>query len=155
METVIRYACHEDGEQLRALLVSYGMDLAGEVDEHVVALQDGQIIAGGMLNRIDDELYHLEVLAVGEKWQRTGAGRLLLSAMIEAPWLYCRDALPANAYSITTVARGDAVPFYTSCGFESFSFIELAAPYDEQCNECPDRETCQPVPMIFRRGINI
>jgi len=155
METTIRFACIEDEEQLKALLVGYGMDLAGEIDEHVVAQHGDQIIAGGMLSPIDDDLYHLEVFAVSDQWQRTGAGRLLLSAMIEAPWIYCRGSSPGEIYSITTVARGDAVPFYSSCGFKPCSFLELTTPYDEQCDICPDRENCQPVPMIFRRGITL
>jgi len=155
METTIRFACLEDEEQLKALLVGYGMDLAGEINEHVVARQGDQIIAGGMLSQIDDDVYHLEVLAVSEQWQRTGAGRLLLSKMIEAPWLYCHESSPRENYSITTVARGDALPFYITCGFKPCSFLELTEPYAEQCDECPDRESCQPVPMILRRGDKI
>ncbi|HWQ77042.1 MAG TPA: GNAT family N-acetyltransferase [Syntrophomonas sp.] len=156
MGTMIRYARPEDEEQLRDLLVSHGMDLAGAIHDHVVVQQGDQIIAGGMISPVDDALYHLEVLAVGDKWRRTGAGRMLLSALIDAPWQYSsHDGSPEESYSITTVARGDAVPFYAGCGFESYSFDELAAPYDEQCQQCPDRESCQPVPMIFRRGIKI
>jgi N-acetylglutamate synthase and related acetyltransferases len=153
METTIRFANIEDEEQLRDLLVSYDMDLAGEIEEHVVAECGNEIIAGGMLSQIDHDLYHLEVLAVNDQWQRTGAGRLLLSRMVKYPWVYCHTVSPDDqTYVVTTVARGDAVPFYKNCGFEPCSFDELTVPYNEQCNECPSRENCQPVPMIFRRG---
>ncbi len=152
METMIRYAYPEDEEQLRDLLVSYDMDLAGDIEEHVVAQLGDQIIAGGMLSRIDHDLFHLEVFAVSDQWQRTGAGRLLLSSMVENPWLFCHDTSPVQIFKITTVARGDAVPFYIHCGFQTCSFPELISPYDEQCQACPNREGCQPVPMIFRRG---
>lgn len=154
MDTTIRFARHEDEEQLRDLLVSYDMDLAGPIEDHVVAQHGDLIIAGGMLSRLDRDLFHLEVFAVSDLWQRTGAGRLLLSRMVESPWLYCNDAAPREAYAISTVARGDAVPFYTSCGFEPMSFMELAPPYDQQCGQCPNQKGCQPAPMIFRRGID-
>lgn len=153
MATTIRYAGPEDEEPLRDLLLHYDMDLAGAIDEHVLVQEDERIIAGGMLSQVKDDRYHLEVLAVRDEQRRTGAGRLLLSAMMGAPWQYCRAASPGAVYSITLVARGDVVPFYSKCGFEPCSFLELAAPHRLKCTECPDKQSCQPTPMIFRRGI--
>lgn len=153
MDTTIRFARDEDQEQLKDLLVSFEMDLAGPIEEHIVALHGDLIIAGGMLSRLDRDLFHLEVFAVTDRWQRTGAGRLLLSEMLKSPWLYCCDSAPRETYAITTVARGDAVPFYMGCGFEPMSFAELAPPHDQQCDQCPKQEECQPVPMIYQRGV--
>jgi ABC-type branched-subunit amino acid transport system ATPase component len=46
-EMEILFAQPKDEEELRAILIEHHMDIAGNVEEHVILKQDGVILAGG------------------------------------------------------------------------------------------------------------
>jgi len=157
MEATIRLAYQSEERELRDIFLFYDMDLAGDIEDHMVVKKGEKILAGGMLSLRDRCLFHLEVLAVSNDQRGTGAGRLLLSNLLQSPWLYCHGSVPDKneIYTVTTISRGNAVPFYERFGFRRSSFPELAGPYQEQCDTCSDHRECQPVPMIFLGGERI
>ncbi len=154
MDSIIRFAYREEEDELREIMLSFGMDLAGDIEDHVIVIEGETISAGGRLSLIDRNTFHLEVLGVRNDRRRTGAGRLLLSRFLSDPWEYCQgEALgPDECYKITTVSRGEAVAFYAKMGFIRCDYSDLEWPYNEQCETCPDAETCKPVPMVYRGG---
>jgi len=154
MELEIRFACKSEEEELRDIMLSFSMDLAGDIEEHVILKEGETICAGAKLSLLDRNAFHLEVLGVRDDRRGTGAGRLLLSKLLQDPWNYCHGEPldPDENYRVTVVSKGDAAPFYEKLGFERCSFSDLDSPYDEQCDTCPDAEKCHPVPMALMGG---
>lgn len=147
----IAFATSKDEEELQELFTSYGMGLAGDIEEHVLVKTDNQVLAGAMLSQIDTNFFHLLVFAVREDGRNSGIGSQLLQGLLRTPEKYCRYPVDStgHSYKITTVAKGDAVHFYEKNGFSACDFSKLAEPYDAQCLECPDQEDCKPVAMIM------
>lgn len=152
VDFVVAFAEPQDEEVLRAMLLDTGMDLAGEIEEHVVLRRGGEVVAGGRLYQAEEELFHLLVFAVAAVERGQGEGRRLLRAMSDRPWEYCRDAVrPAGGpFAVTTVARGEAEDFYKKCGFIACDFSNVPAPFDGQCEDCPDRAECNPSALVYR-----
>ncbi|MBP2638159.1 MAG: hypothetical protein H6Q72_4066 [Firmicutes bacterium] len=150
MGNEIVFATTQDEVELQELFAGYGMGLAGDIEEHVLVKSDNKILAGAMLAQIDSKLFHLLVFAVQEDGCKQGVGSQLLQELLSRPEQYCRVLLDsvADSYQVTTVAKGEAVPFYEKNGFSSCDFLELAYPYDSQCEECPDKTECRPVAMM-------
>ena len=145
----------EDAEvELRGILIDSNMDIAGEIQEHVLIKKDGEIIGGGMLSQTGAAVYHLLVFAVRESARKHGIGSILLKELISRPWRYCLNSTGAidGAYKVTTAAKGKSAPFYQKNGFVPCEFSELADPFRDQCRECPDLEDCNPVPMVYAGG---
>lgn len=151
LKRTISFAGPADEDKLRGMLTATGMDLAGEVEEHVVFREGAEILAGGRLYQADEDLFHLLVFAVAERERGRGTGRRLLRELCERPWEYCRDAAepPGRSYRITTVAKGGAAAFYKCCDYRECEVSLLPPPFDRQCEDCPDREQCGPVAMVF------
>jgi GNAT superfamily N-acetyltransferase len=151
LDRTISFAGPADEDKLRGMLTATGMDLAGEVVEHVVLREGAEILAGGRLYQADEDLFHLLVFAVAERDRGRGTGRRLLRELCERPWQYCRDAAepPGGSYRVTTVARGEAAAFYKRCDYRVCEVSLLPPPFDRQCEDCPDREPCGPVAMVF------
>jgi N-acetylglutamate synthase-like GNAT family acetyltransferase len=148
---IIRFATRRDQKKLQEICVAAGMDLAGEVEEHVVIKQDSVLIGGAMLAQTDNDAFHLLLIAVDETYRGNGSGGRLLQALLGDPWSCCRDALDGSgkSYRVTTVARGTEAGFYRKHGFAPCDFADLADPFRDQCECCPDRDGCHPVAMRF------
>jgi GNAT superfamily N-acetyltransferase len=146
----------EDGPELQALLQDWGMDLAGEPEEHAVIKVDGRIFAGGKITWLGENSFHLELLAVRREARGQGLGGMLLLELIKKPWAYCRSLLNGkfSTYRVTSIARGEAAGFYRQYGFRHCLFSDLAKAYQEQCDGCPEREACRPVPMIYIQEVS-
>jgi N-acetylglutamate synthase-like GNAT family acetyltransferase len=147
----IEFATELDIEETQELLTDIGLGLSGDIEDHVVIREDGMVGAAGKLQQTDINRFHLEVLGVRDDHHGDGLGTLFLSTLTSAPWNYCQPlAMPVSGqYAVTCVAKGDAAHFYEKLGFKPYAFSMLAAKYYEQCDNCPDREECQPLPMIF------
>lgn len=155
MKTSIGFAVAGQEAELNRILTGHGMGLAGDIDEHVVLVSEGKVLGGGLLWQLDQDAFHLLVLGVRQDGRGQGVGSRLLKEISADPWQYCRDAADrmGSAYRITTVARGDAVPFYQKCGFQSCDSAEFPPLFGNQCDECPDRGECKPEAMVFIGGI--
>ena len=152
MKQSIEFASKQDIEEVQALLEDLGLGLSGNIEDHVVLRTEGVVCAAGKLHQTDINHFHLEVLGVGNDHHGNGLGTTLLSVLTSTPWNYCHHVVvPASGYyEVTCVAKGDAVHFYEKLGFKAYEFSYLASQYYVQCNNCPDRETCRPLPMIFK-----
>ncbi|SDE70927.1 hypothetical protein SPACI_012480 [Sporomusa acidovorans DSM 3132] len=147
----ITFATREEEETLQDLFTGYGMALAGDIEEHVLVKAGHKVLAGAMLSQIDTNLFHLLVFAVSKDGHHQGIGSQLLQELLKKPENYCRTSFDGvdETYTVTTVAKGDAAPFYQKNGFAACDFSVLAYPFDEQCEECPDKQDCKPVAMMI------
>lgn len=151
MNHEIAFATCEEEDQLLEILMDSNMEIAGDIQDHVVIKRDDEILGGGMLTETSPGVYHLIVFAVKDTVRNCGIGRLLLKEMVKTPWMYCKncdtDSLPA--YKVTTVAKGESAQFYEKIGFRACDFSDLAEPFCEQCIGCPDIKACNPVAMMY------
>jgi N-acetylglutamate synthase-like GNAT family acetyltransferase len=147
----IEFATDDAEAELRGIFLDNDMDSAGEIQEHVLIKKAGEIIGGGMLSQTGEAVYHLLVFAVRESARSHGAGSILLKKLIEEPWRYALNstAVPKGSYIVTTAAKGKSSRFYRKNGFVACEFSDLAAPFNEQCRDCPDLDDCNPVPMQY------
>jgi N-acetylglutamate synthase-like GNAT family acetyltransferase len=153
----IFFAGQKEEEDLRQILWEYSMDLAGDVEEHLIVKKEDEVVAGGKIIQYEDSHYFLEVLGVKHESLKQGIGALLLSEIVKEPWKHCKDVtieVKPQHFQISTLARGSATGFYKKFGFKACGFNEIPEPYQDQCEFCPDAETCNPVPMILNGGRN-
>jgi len=138
-------------DELRGIFLDSDMDIAGDIQEHVLITKDDEIIGGGMMTQTGASVYHLVVFAVKESQRKYGIGRLLLKELLECPWQYCLHGVAAteDCYHVTTVSKGKSAGFYEKNGFLACDFSALAAPFCEQCQECPELSDCKPVAMMY------
>lgn len=153
MQFEIVFAHDSAEEAMRGILQSSDMDIAGEVQDHVLIKQGNEIYGVGMLAQTDRDEFHLVVLGVRQDGRRGGTGGQLIRELLRNPWQYCRDAVGTLTadYRVTTVSKGPSAGFYAKQGFRACEFQEIAEPYRGQCAECPELEVCGPVPMVFER----
>lgn len=151
----IEFATDDAEEELRGIFLDNDMDIAGEMQEHVLIKKAGEIIGGGMLSQTGEAVFHLVVFAVKESARSHGVGSTLLKKLIEEPWRYALNSTPVpnGSYTVTTAAKGKSSGFYQKNGFIACEFSDLAAPFDEQCRDCPDRDDCNPVPMKYAGSV--
>lgn len=149
MSYEIRFADQTDEAILQGIFLESDMDLAGEIDEHIVISRGDTVIGGGMLTQTDADSYHLIVFAISEDERTHGLGRLLLDRLLQQPWDFCRDgSMPGgSSYRVTTVAKGKSAGFYGKLGFVLCEFSDLAAPFAGQCADCPEAADCHPAAM--------
>jgi amino-acid N-acetyltransferase len=82
-----------------------------------------------------DGVAYLRPIIVAAEGQRRGVGRLLV------------ESLAADLSELRVVARGPAMEFYRKLGFKTIGWETVAPEYVAECQDCPRRETCQPMPM--------
>jgi len=148
---VIRFADDTVEDELRGIFLDSDMDIAGDIQEHVLITNEDEIIGGGMITQTGASVFHLVVFAVKENQRKHGIGRLLIKEMLEHAWQYCQGGVaPTNgSYTVTTVSKGKSSGFYNKNGFLACDFSDLAEPFSEQCITCPERSDCKPVAMIY------
>jgi len=151
MDNGIIFAESGDAETLAELFLDNGMYLAGEVEDHILIKDKDEIVAAAFVVAVDDNHFHLAVFAVNESKRNTKIGSRLLREILKEPQKYCRgqNSVLNNSFQITTVSKGKSVGFYEKNGFVTCDFSQLNYPYDSQCEQCPEKEDCQPVPLIF------
>lgn len=152
----ISFAQPEDEEQLSMIMAEYGMGIPGGIEEQLVVKANGQVLAGAKVAQISDNRFFLEVIGVRQDCLAQGLGRLLLGEILKNPWKNCRGAHQASQapekFQITTLARGGANEFYRKMGFVPCRMEELPEDYQEQCDFCPNKQECNPVPMKYTGG---
>ncbi|MEL7565524.1 MAG: N-acetyltransferase [Dehalobacterium sp.] len=151
--TRIQFAEAKDEERLREILLDCGMDISGRIEDHLIIKEGDEIFAGGKVIEYQSNHFYLEILVVkGEKNGR-GFGGYFLKTLVKDPGQFCKKLLSQSnddgSYLITTISRGNASGFYQKYGFTECDFSQMPSQYQEQCIDCPDKENCNPVPMIF------
>lgn len=155
MKTEIGFAAAEDFSPVYEIFIEHGMDVYGDIDEHLILRENKEICAVAKLVQTGERSFHLENLAVASTRQQQGFGGKLLETITDEPWSCCQPSSRpiGGSYRVSTVARGSAVGFYTRYGYQIGDFASLDLTYQNQCDECPDREHCSPVPMFFLGSI--
>lgn len=127
-----------DESELVALGEAAGMGVLKGFETTLVArLADGHI--GGFCRiRIFDGIAYVNPIVTSEHARGMGLGAALMNAAHEAYG------------ELRFVARGYAIPFYQSIGCTEAPWGSICAEVAADCSECPDFETCKPLPMIMR-----
>ncbi|HHV63705.1 MAG TPA: GNAT family N-acetyltransferase [Peptococcaceae bacterium] len=153
---IIRFGTPDDEDELMEIMYSYGMGLPGEIEEHLLLEEDHTVLGGCKVVCCGEGYYFLEVIGIKKERHKQGLGGLLLEKIVQKPWECCATGeireVSQTAYTVATIARGEAVAFYRKYGFQPCEFEEIPEIYREQCNYCPEKESCQPVPMIYFGG---
>jgi len=151
VEYVIRFAQSDAEAELRGIFLESGMDLAGELQEHVVIRKQDEVIGGALVTQTSPDVYHLTVFAIKESARSRGIGSLLIRDLVREPWKYSLNAsgVTGDRFTVTTMAKGQSVIFYRKNGFSPCEPAELADPYRGQCDACAERGDCNPLPMKY------
>ena len=127
-----------DEPELVALGEAAGMGVLKGFETTLVArLADGRI--GGFCRiRIFDGIAYINPIVTSEHARGMGLGAALMNAAHE------------TYGELRFVARGYAIPFYQSLDCTEAPWGSICAEVAADCNECPDFETCKPLPMVMR-----
>lgn len=133
----IREAIEQDSDTIARLAKDAGMGTLTPRGTSYVALDDERIIGFIRIVEAEGDRY-VSPIVVDPQVQRLGIGRALME-----------DAR-ARYGELLFVARGSAVPFYTTLGCTQVARERISPDLGEDCDTCPDFATCSPVPMIYR-----
>ncbi len=133
----IRDARESDMELVDAYSHAEGMDdIPGTRNLRVAVNGDDVVVGFCRLDHDEQGNAYVNPIVVYGPWRGYGVGRALM-----------RDAL-ARAGQLRLIARGTSEGFYRRLGFRDMPWEEVdfeAA--NEDCDNCPYRESCGPVPM--------
>lgn len=152
----VRLANNDDETQLQAILQASDMDLVSAIEDHVVIADDQGVCGGGLIFQMDENYFHLLTIAVRQEERSRGIGSILLRHILQRPWECCKDAVFKSAapYKVTTVARGKSRRFYLKNGLDQCEFSDLVPPFVDQCDTCPDVDTCNGVAMTYTGAVS-
>ena len=133
----IRDARESDMRLIDAYANAEGMDVMPGPERIRVAVNDDDVVVG--FCRLQDDangIAYVNPIVTYDAWRGYGVGRALIE-----------DARAA-AGELRLIARGASVGFYRKLGFSDMPWdeVDLHAA-SEDCDNCPYRESCGPVPM--------
>lgn len=134
--TRVRKAGPEDKEALLRLLSEVELGYTDPIEDYWVAVTDNEL-SGCIRVEIIEEQLLIRPIAVSENYRRKGVGQRLLNHIC------------TNDKSILVAARGDATSFYKALGFLSASWDIMPEVQTDECKACPDKDKCNPRPMIL------
>ncbi len=133
----LRPATQEDMALIDAYALAEGMDAVGSPEGITVAQNaDGEPVGFLRLVLGANGFWHVNPVVVYGPWRGYGVGRALTEAAL------------AEKGELRLVARGSAVPFYEREGFAACAWDEVDLTVTEDCDGCPYRAECAPVPMV-------
>jgi GNAT superfamily N-acetyltransferase len=135
----LRPAEPRDESSVRTLMATGGMGVALDWQDAMVAVGDDDIVRGYLRVQRTDKGPHVAPVAVFPHWQGTGVGRALME-----------DALERFGM-LKLVARGEVADCYRKLGYHEIPLSEISGDLGEDCANCPDRATCQPVAFMLVR----
>jgi len=126
----------EDQDVLLELLEQNG--LVGEITPADCLMAEG---VGGVIGfariEIVEGLPYLRPIVIDTAYRHQGIGRQLVQRLL------------AQIPELRVTARGEAVDFYTHLGFELMPWEAVPLLFRRECETCPERSACRPVPMRF------
>lgn len=132
----IRDAVDADMELVRALFAEEGMGSITSPEGVRVAASPDNVIYGAIrCELMADGVWYIRPIVVFEVARGRGVGRTLVE-----------DALKRHP-DLRLVSEGSAAAFYDACGFEHCSFDEIDPVLIGECEACPGKDTCGPVPF--------
>jgi anaerobic selenocysteine-containing dehydrogenase/N-acetylglutamate synthase-like GNAT family acetyltransferase len=133
----VRNAGASDEDALTSLLFRCDMDYSGDVTDYTL-IMDGTVIAACIRLENHEGVKMIRPLAVDALYRRQGLGTYLVE----------RSLPPSTDKPVVLAARGEAVLFYRTLGFEETDWDRIPRTQNEDCRSCPDFERCKPVPMV-------
>jgi predicted N-acetyltransferase YhbS len=106
----------------------------------MVAVADANVPIGYLRVQRTDKGPHVAPVAVFPYWQGKGIGRMLME-----------DALERFGM-LKLVARGEVADFYRKLGYREISLDEISGDLEEDCANCPDKDTCKPIAFELCKG---
>ena len=138
----LRKARNADLKLINAYAAAEGMDEIKSIkDIRVAANADDQCVGFLRLTRRGGVAY-VNPMATYSAWRGYGIGRALIE-----------DALRREG-ELRLVSRGGSIEFYRKMGFRDAAWEDIHADVASDCDGCPMREECGPLPMlmILREG---
>lgn len=133
----IRDAREDDMELIDAYAHAEGMDRMPGPQRVRVAVNDDDVVVG--FCRLQDDrngIAYVNPIVTYSAWRGYGVGRALI------------DDARAIAGELRLIARGTSEGFYRKLGFVEMTWEEAdQAAASEDCDNCPYRAACGPVPM--------
>lgn len=133
----LRDARESDAELINYYANSEGMDVMPNMEHIRVAVnEDDQVVGFCRIQESKDGLAYINPIVVSELWRGYGVGRALIEDAHQREGLLC------------LVSRGPVTAFYRKMGFVEMAWdeVDLEAA-SEDCDNCPMRKECDPVPM--------
>lgn len=133
----IRDACDADMALIDAYAAEAGMDhIPGPARVRVAVNADDAVVGFCRLQDDVNGIAYVNPIVTYSAWRGYGVGRALIED--------ARDL----AGELRLIARGTSEGFYRKLGFEEmpWSDVDLKAA-EEDCDNCPYRAECGPVPM--------
>lgn len=117
--------------------MSEGMDVMPGIERIRVAVNDDDVVVGFCrLQNDKNGIAYVNPIVTCESWRGYGVGAALIA-----------DAR-CRAGELRLISRGQSEGFYRKMGFTEmpWSEVDLQAA-SEDCDNCPHRNACDPVPM--------
>lgn len=132
----MRDCVEADMDLIRYLFAVEGFsDLKSPDGIRVAVTPDNTMYGACRLEQASDGSWNVRPVVVFDVVQGKGVGRALLE-----------DALRLHP-DLRLVARGEIEPFYLKNGFERCGWEDIAPEYRAECDACPDKANCAPVPF--------
>jgi N-acetylglutamate synthase-like GNAT family acetyltransferase len=135
-EFQLRRGTPDDRLEITALLKHEEMGEGIEPSECLVAESNQGLLGFARVEEVEGAGY-LRPIIISKQGQGKGIGRFLL------------EALQQKWDKLFLVARGEAIGFYQKLGFENADWQEVAEMIHQECLECPKKESCRPIPMLW------
>jgi amino-acid N-acetyltransferase len=115
-------------------------ELYEAIREFIVAIDDeGKVVGCAALHVFWDDLAELKCLAVAERAQGQGVGRML----VDACWESARELEIATVFALTYVAE-----FFEHCGYHRIDKADLPHKIWNECVRCPLFPSCNEIALI-------
>ena len=132
----LRPARPEDKDVIDTYAYWEGMDQMPSVDSITVAESAaGDVVGFVRVAQGVNGIYHVNPVVTVSTWRGYGVGRALME-----------DAFKHYG-ELRLVARGSAVGFYERLGFTEITWDDIDKAEVDDCDHCPMRQECGPVPM--------
>jgi len=125
----------EDIEVVMQIADACGMSHTLSTENCLIAYDDSRPVGFTRLEFVSGIPY-VRPIAVLPSERGRGIGKRMLSIVL------------AKFAEVRAVSRGTATEFYRNLGFERMSWEDVHPPYRQECNECPDKAGCKPLPML-------
>lgn len=132
----LRAAVESDVEKINVLANSINMPPLDSAEEVKIAVTpEGRIVGYIHVLAGQNGAMHVQSVASDPTWRGKGVGRALME-----------DAYAAHG-DLRLVARGTAVGFYQTLGYEETPWESIDFTVADDCFACDERDTCHPLPM--------
>jgi amino-acid N-acetyltransferase len=120
-------------------------NICASIDDWIVIVQGGRVIACVSLLHYSDALVEVRSLAVDSAYQGQGLGKKIIARLIE-------EARVRSTHTLFALTR--AVPFFESAGFRKTEKIWFPQKVWRDCALCPFLENCDEQAVVLDLRLN-